>query len=124
MSKMNPKQTRLLIENFENFLSKPLPKHNAEKLKEVIKNSKKEKNKSINEFTKNVSNGLVNGEIDDEGRMVKSELLYIAKNAQKCADMIKSDDQQVEAWVQSHITSAKELISHVADYMRYKDEEV
>lgn len=65
----------------------------------------------------------IDGEVDDEGQLVKSELLYIADKAKGCADKIEGDEQQVHAWVQSHISAAKELISHVADYMGYTEEE-
>ena len=55
-------------------------------------------------------------ERDAEGQMAKGELMIIASKAQELASMMK-DDTQLEAWVQSKITKAKDYISSVHDYM-------
>lgn len=55
-------------------------------------------------------------ERDAEGQMAKGELMNLASKAQELADMMK-DDTQLEAWVQSKITKAKDYISSVHDYM-------
>ena len=83
-------------------------------LKELVK---EEIQNIINEFD------IKDGNDDNEGEMSKSELLYIADKAGKIAEKITADDQPIEAWVQSHISAAKELISHVADYVGYGEEE-
>jgi hypothetical protein len=58
----------------------------------------------------------VREERDAEGQMAKGELMNLASKAQELADMMK-DDTQLEAWVQSKITKAKDYISSVHDYM-------
>ena len=83
-------------------------------LKELVK---EEIQNIINEFD------IKDGNDDNEGEMSKSELLYIADKAGKIAEKITADDQPIEAWAQSHISAAKELISHVADYVGYGEEE-
>jgi hypothetical protein len=55
-------------------------------------------------------------ERDAEGQMAKGELMNLASKAQELANMMK-DDTQLEAWVQSKITKAKDYISSVHDYM-------
>ena len=55
-------------------------------------------------------------ERDAEGQMAKGELMVVASKAQELANMMK-DDTQLEAWVQSKITKAKDYISSVHDYM-------
>jgi len=55
-------------------------------------------------------------EKDLEGQMAKGELMVVASKAQELANMMK-DDTQLEAWVQSKITKAKDYISSVHDYM-------
>ena len=55
-------------------------------------------------------------ERDAEGQMAIGELKVLAQKAQELANMMK-DDTQLEAWVQSKITKAKDYISSVHDYM-------
>ena len=55
-------------------------------------------------------------ERDAEGQMAKGELMVLASKAQELANMMK-DDTQLEGWVQSKITKAKDYISSVHDYM-------
>lgn len=60
----------------------------------------------------------INEEKDYEGDMAKSELLAIADLATKLAKTMKDDDQ-LEAWVQSKITKAKDYIRAVHDNKMY-----
>jgi hypothetical protein len=55
-------------------------------------------------------------ERDTEGQMAIGELKVLAQKAQELASMMK-DDTQLEGWVQSKITKAKDYISSVHDYM-------
>jgi len=55
-------------------------------------------------------------ERDAEGQMAIGELKVLAQKAQELAGMMK-DDTQLEGWVQSKITKAKDYISSVHDYM-------
>ena len=59
---------------------------------------------------------MITEERDAEGQMAKGELEVLAKKAQELAAMMQ-DDTQLEAWVQSKITKAKDYISSVHDYM-------
>jgi hypothetical protein len=56
------------------------------------------------------------GEHDHEASMARGQLYHIAKDAIKLIEMIKKGDN-LEGWVASKITKAKEEISVVADYM-------
>ena len=67
--------------------------------------------------------GMINEERDAEGQMAKGELEVMAKKAQELAAMMQ-DDTQLEAWVQSKITKAKDYISSVHDYMNGNPEKV
>ena len=60
-------------------------------------------------------------EQDHEISMARGELEAISDKALKLSSMLqgKSDDAQLEAWVQSKITKAKDYINSVADYMEY-----
>ena len=60
---------------------------------------------------------------DAEGQMAKGELQVMAKKAQELAAMMQ-DDTQLEAWVQSKITKAKDYISSVHDYMNGNPDKV
>lgn len=51
---------------------------------------------------------------------VKSQLLFIAERAQKCSELI-NDGTELEPWVESHISAAKELIGHAADFLGYDE---
>ena len=62
-------------------------------------------------------------ERDTEGQMAIGELKVLAQKAQELANMMK-DDTQLEAWVQSKITKAKDYISSVHDYMNGKPDKV
>lgn len=67
--------------------------------------------------------GMINEERDAEGQMAKGELEVMAKKAQELAAMMQ-DDTQLEAWVQSKITKAKDYISSVHDYMNGNPDKV
>ena len=60
-------------------------------------------------------------EDDHEISMARGELEAVADKALKLSAMLqgKSDDDQLEAWVQSKITKAKDYINSVVDYMTY-----
>jgi hypothetical protein len=67
--------------------------------------------------------GMITEERDAEGQMAKGELEVMAKKAQELAAMMQ-DDTQLEAWVQSKITKAKDYISSVHDYMNGNPDKV
>ena len=55
--------------------------------------------------------------IDDlEGEMVKDQLCHIAQYAIAIASVLE-DEQELEGWVQSKITLAKEYVSKVRHYL-------
>ena len=58
---------------------------------------------------------------DHEISMARGELEAISDKALKLSSMLqgKTDDAQLEAWVQSKITKAKDYINSVTDYMEY-----
>jgi hypothetical protein len=56
-------------------------------------------------------------EVDDlEGEMVKDQLYHIAQYAIAMASVLE-DEQELESWVQSKITLAKEYVSKVRHYL-------
>jgi hypothetical protein len=55
-------------------------------------------------------------EKDSEGQMARAQLQMIAKRAAVLAEMM-NDDTQLEAWVQSKITTAEDYVTTVHDYM-------
>lgn len=59
-------------------------------------------------------------DIDYEGEMAKAELKAICDKAGKLADMM-TDDMQLEAWLQSKISRAKDYIDAVHDYLMYRE---
>jgi len=56
---------------------------------------------------------------DSEGRMAKSQLLQIAEYATFLHNSLKDEDQ-LEAWVQSKITLAKDYMAKVKHYLEYE----
>lgn len=60
--------------------------------------------------------GSDEGTHDHEASMARGQLYHIAKDSIKLIEMIKKGDN-LEGWVASKITKAKENISVVADYM-------
>ena len=73
------------------------------------------KHANINQLSK-----LVEAD-DHEISMARGELEAVADKALKLSSMLqgKSDEDQLEAWVQSKITKAKDYINSVVDYMTY-----
>jgi hypothetical protein len=61
-------------------------------------------------------NHIDTGEHDHEGSMARGELYHIAKDAIKLIKFIEKGEN-LEGWVASKITKAKEGISAVADYI-------
>jgi len=64
-------------------------------------------------------------EDDHEISMARGELEAIADKALKLSSMLqgKTDDAQLEAWVQSKITKAKDYMNTVSDYMTYNPDD-
>lgn len=54
--------------------------------------------------------------VDKEGEMAKRQLEHLSEYAAELASML-SDDIQLEGWVQSKITLAKDYISKVKHYL-------
>jgi len=61
-------------------------------------------------------------EMDYEGQMAKAELNAIADKAATIADML-DNNTQMEAWLQSKISRAKDYVDAVHDYMMYSDKD-
>ena len=59
-------------------------------------------------------------DVDYEGEMARAELRAICDKADKLANMM-SDDMQLEAWLQSKISRAKDYIDAVYDYLNYRE---
>lgn len=66
--------------------------------------------------------GMVNGEIDEEGRMAKQQLSNIAQYSQELSEMLQ-DETQLEAWVQDKLSKAADYIKTVKHYVQYGMEE-
>ena len=54
---------------------------------------------------------------DLEGQMAMSQLMSISRRAQRIAEMLQPNTQ-LDAWVQSKITTAEDYITTVYDYLR------
>jgi hypothetical protein len=61
-----------------------------------------------------------NEDVDYEGEMAKTQLKALANKAATLSMMMK-DDQQLEAWVQSKISNAKQMVDAIHDYLVYRD---
>ena len=63
----------------------------------------------------------INEADDHEISMARGELEAISDKALKLSSILqgKTDKDNIEAWVQSKITKAKDYINSVADYMEY-----
>ena len=57
--------------------------------------------------------------VDEEGGMAKKQLYNIAKYAIMLHDALE-DETQLEAWVQSKITIAREYMGKVKHYLEYE----
>jgi hypothetical protein len=62
-------------------------------------------------------------EKDYEGQMAKAQLQLIAKRAAALAEMM-TDEMELDAWVQSKITTAEDYVTTVHDYMTTQKEQV
>ena len=69
-----------------------------------------------------MSHGMMDGDVDEEGRMAKRQLSDIAKYSQELMEMLQ-DETQLEAWVQSKLTKAADYIKTVKHYVEYGMEE-
>jgi hypothetical protein len=61
-------------------------------------------------------------EPDDESSMAKSQLKSIQSNASKLMNII-GDNKQLEAWVQSKLTTAEDYLDAVAGYLQSQEDE-
>jgi len=83
------------------------------------------KGADLNKFAIDLKNAygakVIAEDNDHEISMARGELEAIADKALKLSTMLKtkSDADQLEAWVQSKITKAKDYVNSVADYMEY-----
>ncbi len=57
---------------------------------------------------------------DKEGEMAMAELSIVIEYANEIQKMLKPETQ-MEAWVQSKITKAKDYLDAVADYLKHTD---
>lgn len=57
---------------------------------------------------------------DQEGQMATSELNSVIEYANEILKLLKPETQ-MEAWVQSKITKAKDYLDSVADYLKHTD---
>ena len=89
-------------------------KISKEKLQKIIK---EELDMAQNATEMPYSGPKTGSKIDDlEGEMAKNQLLHIAKYAIAMASKL-DDDQELEGWVQSKVTLAKDYISKVKHYL-------
>ena len=89
-------------------------KISKEKLQKIIK---EELDMAQNATEMPYSGPKMGSKIDDlEGEMVKDQLLHIARYAISMASKL-DDDQELESWVQSKITLAKDYVSKVRHYL-------
>ena len=62
---------------------------------------------------------LPNGELDNEGAMVKADLFKLAQYSYKLFKKIEDNDQ-FESWVQAKVTKAADYIASVYHYLEYE----
>jgi hypothetical protein len=72
--------------------------------------------RSLESVIREAARGQFVEEKDYEGQMAKAQLEMIASRAAEVAKMM-SDDTQLEAWVQSKITTAEDYVTTVHDYL-------
>jgi hypothetical protein len=92
-------------------------KNSAQRIASMVRSEKQRKAAEKKEVKKEVKEDV---DYDYEGEMAKTELRAMCDKADKLANML-SDDQQLEAWLQSKISKAKDYIDAVYDYMVYRD---
>ena len=89
-------------------------KISKEKLQKIIK-EELEMAQDVPEMS--YSGSKMGAKIDDlEGEMAKNQLLHIAKYAIAIASKL-DDNQELEGWVQSKVTLAKDYVSKVKHYL-------
>ena len=89
-------------------------KISKKKLQKIIK---EELEMAQNASEMDYSGPKTGSKIDDlEGEMVKDQLCHIAQYAISMASVIE-DEQELESWVQSKITLAKDYVSKVRHYL-------
>ena len=97
-------------------------------LGDIRRNKKKDKNdKIVNVMTGTNKITLfptIIEEVDNEGGMARNELSTIERAVKSLRKKIKSNEQQLPAWVQSKISKASDYIDTVADYMMGETEPV
>jgi hypothetical protein len=74
------------------------------------------------QLTKNLQQGktaTLENEIDDEGRMAKSEMYKMKKYVDKLSAML-DDEAQLPSWVQSKLTKAADYMSSIFHYLEYE----
>ena len=74
------------------------------------------------QLTKDLQQGktaTLENEIDDEGRMAKSEMYKMKRYVDKLSAML-DDEAQLPAWVQSKLTKASDYMSSVFHYLEYE----
>lgn len=85
----------------------------------VLKHIKEQEEKKVQEVISEMSHPDFEMDWEDhEGEMANSELMAIVKKATDLAYLIDEDDE-LDAWVQSKITKAKDYITSVHDYLMY-----
>ena len=72
--------------------------------------------KNLETVIREAARGQLKEEKDYEGQMARAQLEMIASRAAEVAKMMK-DDTQLEAWVQSKITTAEDYVTTVHDYL-------
>jgi hypothetical protein len=93
---------------------------------------RRKKKPDKNDRTVNVMTGTnkitlfptVSEEVDNEGGMSRNQLSTIERAIKSLRKKIKSNEQQLPAWVQSKISKASDYIDSVADYMMGETEPV
>ena len=60
---------------------------------------------------------------DLEGQMAMSQLMSISRRAQRIAEMLQPNTQ-LDAWVQSKLTTADDYITTVYDYLRNSHDQI
>ncbi len=117
---------------FKRLVKKHLGSKAAEKIDgsdgdKIMAIAKKQNNTNLykqGSFIKNFygKEEVMNEDKDYEGDMAKAQLDAIADKASELSDML-DDEDELEAWVQSKITKAKDYINAVYDNMMYDDDE-
>jgi hypothetical protein len=101
-------------------------------LGDIRRDTRRKKEKDKNDKTVNVMTGTnkitlfptITEEVDNEGGMSRNELSTIERAIKSLRKKIKSNEQQLPAWVQSKISKASDYIDSVADYMMGETEPV